>query len=403
MSFLKPKNRRLLFLKNIFFALCFYSYSAFPSEGGTPLDNELLKKYPILNNLIEINSHGLLGTGLYLGQGKILTAAHVFITSGAGRNNVEVILSVHRDDHFPLGEDQYDLLLDPTEGSYIMRNGERWVAQLVRDIAIVQLKDPDLISQLEKTGNFVALSSEQKGLGGTSGLDIISAGLNWPHGYALSLQEIFSGRDVENRFSLTFSKIHAFGTDKDYGSEKIILTAPNNGAVTKWGDSGGPVFKYNSKTGQLELIAVHYGHKPKVENEKKLTEFTVEQIINWDALELMIPISSPHWSSYAKKITADEIAGWDPRIFEHLLSALSRTMMTYKHNPQQAINEFKDILDQQFLWTLTDAELAAFTKVFLWNRSRQNPGAKIREGLRAFLTTVPAENNCKSLLNPSAG
>ncbi|MCB0408456.1 MAG: trypsin-like peptidase domain-containing protein [Bdellovibrionales bacterium] len=403
MKFLKPKRQRFCSLTSLFIALCFCSQTAFSSMGGTPIDDKLLQKYPILNNLIEINSRGQLGTGLYLGQGRILTAAHVFITSGAGRNNIEAILSVHRNDHFFLNENQYDLLLDPTEGSYIMKNGDRWVSQLVRDIAIIQLKDPDLISQFEKAGNFVAFSSEQKGQGGTSGLDIISAGLNWPHGYALSLQEIFSGRTVENRFSLTFSKIHAFGTDKDYGSEKIILTAPNDGAVTMGGDSGGPAFKYNSTTGQLQLIAVHYGHKPKVENEKELTEFTIEQIINWDDLDLMIPISSPNWSSYAKKITADEIANWDPRIFEHLLGALSKTMITYKHNPQQAINAFKDILDQQFLWTLTDTELAAFTKVFLWNRSKQSPGTEIREGLRKFLATTPPESNCKSLLSPSAG
>jgi len=373
--------------------------------NGTIIDSYDLPENSIIHNIVELGFHGAYGSGIYIGKGRILTAAHNFTLRTSDLSALDkrqVRLSTLNGHEVLLNKGQYRTKLDPTSNTYIMSSPGQFFVNFENDLAIIQLEDSKLIKELETSANFSEVDEKvftNKKV--KIGDKIKGFGLNWKNSReSMSLSNLLSGeRDEDNRFSYFNGEVTEFQETTRGSSEFKIYGRPLENSSSEPGDSGGAVFRV-SNNGQLELIAVHHGRKP-VEGHNQISEIFALQNIDWNKVESFVSPDSQEWSKLVTYPNAAYIKAIDIDVIKSLTEHYSRLLQIYRSsNPSQAKLEFKEFLNILFQGALLEEDLNEVTKVFTMMRFDTPKAEDLKEELVSiFATKDESPKSCASTLS----
>lgn len=376
------------------------------SIGGVKLFQSEIAPESLLNNVVELRFIGAHGTGIYIGNGRFLTAAHNFTLRNPDLEKAisqSVTLSRVDGTKFDFNEGDIDVLFDPESESYVTGQHGRLSILFENDLAILKINDPDRINEFEEGAHFTQVTEAHKG--GHQSLQVgdrvIGVGLNWEpkEGAALTnaIVQIFGHRDVDTNFSYITSTVDSFQETLPGSQSLKVYGIPDTGSSAQPGDSGGPIIK-RSSDGTEVLVGVHHGRKPAGENE--LSEFWAAQLIEWKQHERFLSPFSSEWKQKVRPVTKERIAKLDNQVIRSFLTAaldIRQGEIAWKSTRK---TEFKKLFNLLYMNALNDDELEQVLKIF-YRFSLAEPNEENLLKVKTLLSNVfpsEAKGGCDSLI-----
>lgn len=355
-------------LLNLIFFLQIHFSPALATEGAAPITAETLSSSPYLQNSVQLFTFGNVGTGFYLGDGKILTAAHTFTTNQFFPQKNSMGLALGNGQSVTLDPEDYKILLDPNsemEVKWDSANG-RPVKVVRDDIAIIQITNKKIIKALPSKPDIVIAPNFKL----SENMELFGVGL-WEN-KNVGIQSLMGKvQAVEGaRFSLASHRIQTLRNDGKIVSEAIgnFRTLP--------GDSGGPLFIKDSR-GQVLLVAIHHASFVDPTNFN-FTRHALHQPVLIDSLTHYADVNDLKWRKLRKRPSLETL---------HSLSDLFYESIWYIMNPKSgqyiptndAVKRLSSSINAEFLWPFSDEELRLLSLNLLKKRNSINPASDLRK------------------------
>lgn len=375
------------------------------SIGGVKLFQSEIDPNSLLNNVVELRFVGAHGTGIYIGNGRFLTAAHNFTLRD---HDIEQAIlqnvTLTRVDGTKIDFEGSDLnvLFDPESETYITGQHQKLSVLFENDLSIVEINKPELITKFEEGAHFVVFT--QKNMGGRQSLKegdrVIGVGLNWelkegarPTGM---IEQIFGHRDVDTHFSYIQSTVDSFQETLPGSQSLKVYGIPDPGSSAQPGDSGGPIIKVNEDGAEV-LVGVHHGRKPAGVDE--LSEFWAAQLIDWENHQRFLSPFSPDWKRKVKTVTKERIVKLDDQVLRSLLASALYIRQGELAWRSERKKNFKQLFNLLYMNVLTEEQLDEVLKVFYRysgvEYSKEN-FTKVREQLAKVFPSETSED-CHAL------
>jgi hypothetical protein len=323
------------------------------STGGELIDKQTLANYPFLAGSMKIGMpFGTSGTAYHLGDGFVLSAAHVFTTLPGFSGGVSFSLTLWDGQEIKLQAGQYKLLLDPkSEMDFKYDHSYGVMIQIPRtDVVLLQITDPGVLKLLPPKQTFE--------VGGAirSGQQLLGVGLTTN---ALNSENLLLGT---NSTAQPLSISH-FQVDEIRYDGKIV-THPLKDSETRPGDSGGPLFVVDKVSGKVNLVAVHHAAIMMRNSETHQNEFSrvaLEQKVELSSLKRFVEFGTLEWREKVVRPSAESLPVRNDRFWQTLsevyISAFTRTQRR-----SEGLKEMANFLNRTFMWTFSNEEALKVAK-----------------------------------------
>jgi hypothetical protein len=351
-----------------FFVWIFYAQSTYAIKNGTPLTFEMVKGTP-LQNVVELQFLGAQGTAYYLGNGRIVTAAHNFTMLSQTLSDISLNFKMHTlsNNSYTVSDGDADLLLDPKTETYMNTGNGSLAVQLDNDIAIVQIQSEELIKELDESGDFIKLTPSDISGDIKRGDILVSIGLHRENGPA-SMLELLQGRNIEEgqaRFASLNSIASEVWAPKQASTPEVFKVAaiPEVGTSPQRGDSGGPVFKLGAE-GSFSYAGVTHGRAKADAND--ISKLFAVQNFSHAMTNRFINFRSQKWQDLTRSSVMERIKKLDDSTINFLLEKMTKERQSAAQLgvPSEARKNFSTFIKKLYLDAVDDKLADEITYTF---------------------------------------
>ena len=325
------------------------SSASFAHTGGSPVDDSVVLAKPYLRNVVRLTTGGT-GSGYYIGDGKILTAAHNFTTSQFFPELFsDPVIVLYDGSSIELSNGDYHLLMDPQSGIEIKwdSSNHRSVVVPTNDVAILKVTNPKILERMPKKPEVSIGGVEVK-----TGMILEGLGLNENQTLTL-LDALGSAKPVGGKpiFSVANFTIQEI---REHGGK--FVASPNGDYRTLPGDSGAPMF-YRHEDGSVHLVSVHHAAIMDPGGQTFLP-FSIDQLVSKESFSRFEIPGSQEWYDRVLIPSTSEISNIPVEVWREfvttILKAKRQNMPTFELRRSVARK-----INSRFLWSLTKEEAEA--------------------------------------------
>ncbi|RYZ83938.1 MAG: trypsin-like serine protease [Proteobacteria bacterium] len=341
--------------------------SAVAIQNGLPLDQDMLEYAPYLGNVIVIKANGKTGTGLYIGNGQILTAAHVvmadsLIGMSTARFPSKFSYSLQQisGESISIEAADYEVLLNPNADIHQQRFSQGSLPRLTDDSAVIQITNPQLLSKFKTFPDVPWAKSPL-----TKSDRLVGLGQNFD-----------------------FTTVAVTSLDGE-----LAVTTPLSAARTIPGDSGGPVFRLDDDQ-RLRLVGIMSANILAADGSRSGN--LLVQASQLKTLQSFENPTSPNWSALNNNQISRRASNVSGEALETLLLKVGRSIGHGKRIGQ-ARQEIVAELKALFYWTINDdvaLEIAKAITAPLFSRGYSTP-AELRQILNSYFAAKSSTTNPK--------